>query len=247
MRINEKGFTLLEVLVSVAITVVILVGLYNIIDDSQKMSRAQQMVSRMNAEARSAMELISRSVRSAGNRPAAFSGVPGVYVAEENKIRLLADLPQDFNSDGDTFDITDGSDADTTIGNDDNEDENSDEFLNDDEEDVTYQLSTGPCPCDLQKIEFSTSPDLTSETTINGWTAVADKDVTNVIARNILGLEFEYFQDSNTPITAPVTGSDRFLINIVKVKVVAQTSERDRKTGLFHTTELVNEIDIRNK
>src|SRR5262245_22990466 len=121
---NQKGYSLIEMMISMAVGVVILLGLYDVLDQNQKVYRAQQEVNTMTSQVRSAMDIMARTIRSAGNNRRALRLAPAVYVADTDVIRILSDLPQDYNADGDTFDIT-------SPGTADDENENGDLQLND--------------------------------------------------------------------------------------------------------------------
>src|SRR5262245_41897361 len=141
---KESGFTLIEVLIVVLLTAIILIALLDLFDSNQKIYTAQQQVTSMNTSARTALERMVTSIRTAGSNnlnAVNLSGKPFIAVAETNRIRVVEDLPADSNNDGDTFDRNDiNSDGD--VG-DDNEDENADAYINDPYEDVTYTLSSG--------------------------------------------------------------------------------------------------------
>ena len=45
----------------------------------------------------------------------------------------------------------------------------------------------------------------------------------------------------------PLTPANLNQIQIVRIRIVAQTENRDRQTGLFHTIDLQTEVDLRNR
>jgi prepilin-type N-terminal cleavage/methylation domain-containing protein len=257
---DQRGFTLVELLVSIVLGLLVLLGLYQLLDQNQKVFRAQQQMTIMNNQVRSSMEAIVRAIRSAGSNSVALQGAPMVYTAQDSLIRVLADLPKDKHTDDGlgnitcnvannySFDITD-CEGGGGIGDDENE--NGDERLNDAYEDVTFFLSGNH----IILRQFSSNPGL--ETGGGGIDAISiDPDppsmTDQVIAENILDLTFEYMADSNTfltmsgsPLALPV--SDLSSIQIVRIKIVAQTNDRDRSTGRFHTIELTSDVDLRNR
>jgi prepilin-type N-terminal cleavage/methylation domain-containing protein len=89
---NQKGYSLIEMMISMAVGVVILIGLYDVLDQNQKVYRAQQEVNTMTSQVRSAMDIMARTVRSAGNNRRALRLAPAVYIAETDEIRILSDL-----------------------------------------------------------------------------------------------------------------------------------------------------------
>jgi prepilin-type N-terminal cleavage/methylation domain-containing protein len=257
---KQKGFTLIELLVSIVLGLLVLLGLYQLLDQNQKVFRAQQQMTIMNNQVRSSMEAIIRAIRSAGSNSDALQGAPMIYAAREDLIRVLSDLPKDAHSDDGlgtvtcdvpndySFDITDcvGGGG---LGDDENE--NGDSRLNDPYEDVTFFLAG----TNLILRQFSASPGL--ETGGGGIDAIAiapdpPGQSDQVIAENILDLTFQYMADSNTfltmagsPLTLPV--ADLGSIQIVRIKIVAQTNDRDRSSGRFHTIELTTDVDLRNR
>ena len=271
---NQRGFTFVELLVTMVLGLIVLLGLYQMLDQNQKVFRAQQQMTIMNNQVRSAMEAIVRTIRSAGANNVALSSAPMIYAAQENLVRVLADLPKDvhdpLDDDGDgntcndsnnySFDITNCVGGGVN-GDEDDENENGDDRLNDPFEDVTFFLSPvgdPNCPTGqrcLVLMQFSSTPGL--ETGGGGISAISiDPDPPaeseEVIAENILELTFEYLQDSQTPITLTgtplaVAVADLGSIQIIRVKIVAQTNDRDRSTGRFHTIELTSDVDLRNR
>jgi prepilin-type N-terminal cleavage/methylation domain-containing protein len=264
-HISESGFTLIELLVTMVLGLIVLLGLYQLLDQNQKVYRAQQQMTIMNNQVRSTMEAMVRAIRSAGNNSFALDGEPMIYEAQESLIRVLSDLPKDqHNDDGAgtvicgtsndySFDITD-CEGNTILGDEDDENENGDERLNDPYEDVTFFLSG----TDLILRQFSTDAGQGGALDSDGGGPIAidpnppytDED--DVIAENILELTFQYLSDSVTAITMggsplEVDEDDLSSIQIVRIKIVAQTNDRDRATGRFHTIELTSDVDLRNR
>jgi prepilin-type N-terminal cleavage/methylation domain-containing protein len=223
MRIKQEGFTLIELLIALLIGVMIMLAIYKILEENQRIFNSQQQITNLDHEARFAMQTIVRSIRQAGSGKKSLKGVPKIYRAEENKLRLLSDLPHDVHGsdtwidannpgpNGSTFDIADGPDADSPAkaGNADDENENGDLILNDYDEDITIKLTPDPCstpPCTLVKREFSDTDPYPLEfgDPANGIPALPvptgaasyPSPYDEVLADNILDLSFEYFADS---------------------------------------------------
>jgi prepilin-type N-terminal cleavage/methylation domain-containing protein len=245
--INQKGYSLIEMMVSMVIGVIILIGLYDVLDENQKVYRAQQQVNTMTAQVRSAMDIMARTIRSAGNNRRALKLAPAVYIADADVIRVLSDMPQDYNADGDTYDIT-------SPGTGDDENENGDQQLNDPDEDVTFFLDSNQ----LIKRNFSDAPPVESGDGVNlpgidpdpNPLPPGESDV--ILADNILELTFRYYtippgETNAGELTAPVDPANLNQIQIVRIRIVAQTQSRDRQTGLFHTIDLQTEVDLRNR
>ncbi len=94
------GFTLIELMVAIAITGILSVFLYNLYIFQSTTYTVQEQVSDMQQNARIAMEMISRDVRMAGFNPSGISVVG--LTCGTSQIQIQADL----NGDGD---VTDGN------------------------------------------------------------------------------------------------------------------------------------------
>jgi len=214
---------MIELLVAMLIGITIMLGIYKILEENQKIFNSQQQIVNLDHETRFAVETIVRSIRQAGSGKKSLKGAPKIYRAEQKKLRILGDLPHDIHGsgpwtdlntpgpNGSSFDIADGPDIDSpaVAGNADDENENGDLILNDYDEDVTYLLVPDPCdapPCRLVKREFSDTDPYPLELgdAANGIPAVtvpagaADYPAPfdEVLSDNILNLSFEYFMDS---------------------------------------------------
>jgi prepilin-type N-terminal cleavage/methylation domain-containing protein len=247
MRINHKGYGLIELIVSMAIGLIILVGLYDLLDQNQKVYRTQQEINTMTYQVRAAMDNMVRTIRSAGNNRRALRLAPAVYIGEADRIRILADLPQDYNGDGDSFDIT-------SPGTGDDENENGDLRLNDADEDITFFLDG----TQLIRRNFSDDPPVESG---DGGDLVGldpdpdplppdESDV--VLADNILSLTFQYYtappgETNANELTTPIDPANLNQIQIVRIRIVARTEDRSRQSGRFHTIDLQSEVELRNR
>ena len=71
----ESGFTLMELMIAMAISVVVMAAIYEVYLSQQKAYTTQQMVIEMQQNARAAMSLMKREIRMAGYKPAASDGI----------------------------------------------------------------------------------------------------------------------------------------------------------------------------
>ncbi len=104
---NKQGFTLVELLIAMAIALVVIASLAQTFISQQKTYDVQQEVSAMTQNARAAMDMMSREVRMAGYNPtgsmqgtdpaaANFVGIP----YSTTQLEIIADI----NEDGDASD-----------------------------------------------------------------------------------------------------------------------------------------------
>jgi type IV pilus assembly protein PilW len=95
-RHQESGFTLVEVLIALAISGIALGTMVHTFATQRQSYVLQEQVTEMTQNARAAMEVLTREIRAAGYNPsgAAFAGVP--YNATQ--LQILAD----FDGNGDT-------------------------------------------------------------------------------------------------------------------------------------------------
>jgi type IV pilus assembly protein PilW len=103
---NQNGFTLIEILIALAITGVVMAGIYSTYASQQKAYIAQEQVAAMQQNLRAAMYYMVREIRMAGCDPTE-SGNPEIVVADKNSIQFTMDITDDPGTgdpDGDTGD-----------------------------------------------------------------------------------------------------------------------------------------------
>jgi prepilin-type N-terminal cleavage/methylation domain-containing protein len=69
MLASEKGFTIVELLIGIAIVGIVLTGIYNLAISSSQIYLAQNGIVQMQADARAAMDFMARELRSAITNP----------------------------------------------------------------------------------------------------------------------------------------------------------------------------------
>jgi type IV pilus assembly protein PilW len=130
---NKKAFTLIELLVALAISGVVMTGIYSAYYSQQKSYIAQEQVAAMQQNMRAAMYIMQREIRMAGCDPTGSAGA-GIQTANTNSIAFTSDF---------TGGESDGKDNDNNGSVDEaNEKRFSDGFCDDPNENVTYSLYT---------------------------------------------------------------------------------------------------------
>jgi type IV pilus assembly protein PilW len=119
---RNGGFSLIELLMAIAITGVVVGGVYSVYFTQQKSYFAQREIIAMQQTLRAAMQLMQREIRMAGYSPFEESAA-GIQTANANSIRFTLDIHDgtDNDADGrtDEFDeIGNGDDDTSDIGED---------------------------------------------------------------------------------------------------------------------------------
>jgi len=183
---NKKAFTLIELLVALAISGVVLAGIYSTYYSQQKSYITQEQVAAMQQNLRAAMYIMQREIRMAGCDPTENAGAE-IKTADTNSIRFTLDI---------TGGESDGKDNDND-GSVDEADEKrfSDGFCDDTNEDVTYSLYTADGIQKLGRKSPSTA-------------------VNQPVAENIDALDFVYL-DANGATTATLANIRSVQITLV--------------------------------
>ncbi|MDY6790178.1 MAG: prepilin-type N-terminal cleavage/methylation domain-containing protein [Thermodesulfobacteriota bacterium] len=91
----RKGFTLIELMVALAITSILLAGIYTTYMTQLKSHLTQQLMVEMQQSLRGAMQLMEREIRMAGYDPA--NAGAGIVTMQANTFRFTMDLDGDGN------------------------------------------------------------------------------------------------------------------------------------------------------
>jgi len=103
---KEQGFTLVEVIVAMALGLVILTGIYNLLTHTSKAYRVQDRVVEMQQNARTAMDIMTRELKMAGYDPLGIANAR-IVSADDDSIRFTLDITSTYSGDapdGDTLD-----------------------------------------------------------------------------------------------------------------------------------------------
>ena len=205
---SQKGFTLAELMVSLTLMLIVLLGAYQFMVSSSRIYRSEDETLVMDQQARVAIDVIIRILRQAGSDPmqtafdASVTDSHPIPLAKQYAVRVLADLPQDTmddagnpGPDGDSFDSHD-IDGDGAWGDDENE--NGDGMPlpanADPDEDVTIFLS----PSDSSFQPTGTGPWTLTKRVRNSSGFTDQPLASNVIKDdNTPGLEFRYLLRHN--------------------------------------------------
>ena len=100
----QRGFSLLELLVSLTVTLLIMTGVTTMMLHNARINKAQQMTAQAQSNARNCLAMIVQRLRSAGWDPL-NTGVPSVTLDTDTgddiaEIEIFADLDSDGLTDG---------------------------------------------------------------------------------------------------------------------------------------------------
>lgn len=96
LRVNPNGFTLIEVMLTIAISGIALAAIYGVFISSSQSYRTQEGVVDAQQRARVGLDFMVRNIRMAGLNPMGTAAA-GIEVATATNIRFTADM----NMDGD--------------------------------------------------------------------------------------------------------------------------------------------------
>ncbi len=101
---RERGFSLVELLVSMTVLLFCMTGLATLTVESSQINRAQQMTAQTHANARNCMAMIVQKLRGAGWDPM-NAGIGSVIYDSDpgdgiSQIEVFADLDADWTTDG---------------------------------------------------------------------------------------------------------------------------------------------------
>jgi len=221
IRINQDGFSLIELMVALAISSIVLAGIYAAYQDQLRTSITQERIVDMQQNLRVAMMIMQRDLRMGGANPTGDTQA-GFITATANTLTIAMDDGGDGGTNNDA--ASDGVDNDddgmidesATNGSDDDGDGTIDEA---DEEEEWYDRDTD----DQGEVVMY---DLNSGNLRRWFNSAGSTNPTNArwIARNIDALNFVYFDGANPPnvIPTPITGNDLEDIRSVQVTVVAR-------------------------
>ena len=200
---NQGGFTLIEMLIAMAMGTIILAGIYGAYQDQLRTSITQQQLVDMNQNLRVAMYVLERDLRMSGANP---TGNPdaGFITKEADELVIAMDDGGMDNRAGNTKNARGDNTDNDGDGTTDEADEWYDGDITDQGEVVRYDLDNG----NLRR-RFN-SADSTDPT-----------DNTDILASNIDFLDFTYLDGANPPALT----DDPEEIRYVQVTIVARSGD----------------------
>lgn len=100
---SERGFSLVELMISTAILLVAMAGIAGLLVQNSQVARGEQMSAQVQASARSCLGMIVQAIRSAGYDPRntgfASLALDSAPTATSNFIEVFADLNEDGDID----------------------------------------------------------------------------------------------------------------------------------------------------
>lgn len=217
---NQGGFSLIELMVALAISGAVLTGIYGAYHDQLRTSVTQQRVVDMNQNVRTAMLVIERDLHMGGANPTG-DAPSGIIAAEANRLRLAMDHGGSAN---DAIDDGLDNDLDGIIDEGiDTVDNDGDGLIDEDDEAEWYD---GDITDQGEVVEYDLNADSLRRRFNDGGSddPTDANSVTNWIARNIDALNFVYLDGSDPPnvLPTPVANADLENIRSVQVTVVAR-------------------------
>ena len=85
---NNGGFTLVELLVAMAISLIVMGSIYSVYRSQQKSYIAQEQVAMMQQNLRAGMTMMTRDIRMAGYDPTTVSVAVGITVANSDELEV---------------------------------------------------------------------------------------------------------------------------------------------------------------
>lgn len=217
---TERGFTMVELLVASAVTIVVVGGAVALTSQIQNGYRRQLEDSAAEQEARYALDWIGRYVRGAANNPtnAATSECPGPATTNFEGVRFD---PNNDNDDNDVRLMTDSNPPDGLIGGPD---------------------AAGDCTQEHEDVTISLDPVANTITFLDNNTGGAVSTRTDTVIEN---LEFIFRNSAHAVMDTSV--DDAVNVRYIETRITIRTRTVDASTGEPMTRTLSQEVKLRSR
>jgi type IV pilus assembly protein PilW len=231
---GQSGFSLLELMVALAVSGIVLAGIYGAYQDQLRTSITQERIVDMNQNLRVAMYIIERDLRMGGANPTGETTVQaGFTVAQANVLQIAMDDGGTDNmvglTPGESNAIDDGidNDEDGMIDERDDDGVDNDGDGETDEADEETEWFDGDTTDQSEIIQFDlngTNLRRLFNTAGSNDPTAAPGNTRHGLHRNIDALNFVYLDgaEPSNVIPTPVTGTDLEDIRSVQVTIVAR-------------------------
>jgi prepilin-type N-terminal cleavage/methylation domain-containing protein len=241
MMAGRRGFTLIELMVSLLIFILTLTAVYGLYNNSAKAFFSQENTVAMTQDLRAAMELMVHEIRMAG-----YSGFNGPF-DPALPLGFLDDLNDENDTDGNSIHFTrdigggDHGGDDAAPENDDDDGDGaidepgeSDGNLNDPNENINYYRYAG-----------ADGTWRLGRCTGGGCTG-AGAGIPQPVMDHVTELAFRYFDREGTELHPPLDQDARNDIRSVEITLAARTGKPDRLSHRYKTSTLVQRVRVRN-
>ncbi len=203
MKENQSGFTLIELMVAMAVASIMMVVIFTSYQSQIQSRVTQQETVNMNQNARAALLLMEREIRLAGTDP---TGIAGAQIIEARSDYLH--FTRDING-GENDSIDNDHDGMT------------------DDPDEWYNGSTSDRD---EEIEYKLTNDADQDGVADGFPCGLGRQVGggggfSLVADNIQSLNFVYLDAAGNVIAPPGTGSAVDNIRSIRVTITARTDK----------------------
>lgn len=214
---SKKGFTIIELLVSVLLTSIIMGAIYSVYRVQTHSAKVQENRLEAQEYARSVLDLMVREIRNAAYNPLSailgascgggiIAGTPGIVTATSTAISFTYDF-RGTNS-------TDPPDGD----------------CNDADEEITYQYqSPGPQNC---------------PTSFGDVTRTANGSTESLTNCNVTALSLTYYAQNSSTAMSPVVAAS---VQRVEISVTVKSLKPDAEFGGQLTATMTSNADLRNR